>query len=401
MRGSPQEADPEGAHSTSIVFASATDPYNFTVVDFTGDNEIVYVANITVDGQIYEVQLDTGSSDFWLNTQGTSLSSNVTDTNVTATITYGDTTAASGDIVLAPVQFGLNFSVPQLSFHQRSGKFSISVIYNALINTTSNGLPLLNNIFNVYPQDPNYITFLLGRTNLGISDGGIFTIAEVDSSWSAVVNQSKIAIAQGLGQWIGLMDAVIVNGETFTGHGLLSQKNINITAIDPAFTDPSQSNKTLSVFDTGTALGFMPQYYFDAVYKDVKDLKAFDASAGIYTLPCDTKLNVSMVFNGTEYPINPIDMTRLISVGNETSCITTFAPKDLTSQGIDFVLGDAFLRNVYTLFNYGNWTDEGSDRPYVQLLSTTNQSEAWAQYDDLNDARISQWQSLNGTFSPQ
>lgn len=34
-------------------------------------------------------------------------------------------------------------------------------------------------------------------------------------------------------------------------------------------------------------------------------------------------------------------------------------------------------------------------------LQTTNQSEAWAQFDDLNNARMTQWQSMNGTFGEQ
>lgn len=73
--------------------------------------------------------------------------------------------------------------------------------------------------------------------------------------------------------------------------------------------------------------------------------------------------------SGTEYPINPLDLTRLVQAGNDTVCVNTFAPGDLKSQGFDFILGDAFLRNTYALFNYGNWTDTSDNMPYVQLLS--------------------------------
>lgn len=54
-----------------------------------------------------------------------------------------------------------------------------------------------------------------------MTDGGIFTISETDPSWGAVVNQSKIAIAQDFGQWVGLMDAVVVDGKSIDGHGIL------------------------------------------------------------------------------------------------------------------------------------------------------------------------------------
>ena len=41
--------------STNAVFADASNPFNFNVVDFSGDGQIIYVANITLDGQSYEV----------------------------------------------------------------------------------------------------------------------------------------------------------------------------------------------------------------------------------------------------------------------------------------------------------------------------------------------------------
>lgn len=79
----------------------------------------------------------------------------------------------------------------------------------------------MTQIFNSNTSNPSYITFLLARSNLGMSDGGIFTISETDPAWSEVHNQSKVPIAQGLNQWVGLMDGVRVNGKNFTGNGTL------------------------------------------------------------------------------------------------------------------------------------------------------------------------------------
>ena len=65
-------------------------------------------------------------------------------------------------------------------------------------------------------------------------------------------------------------------------------------------------------------------------------------------------------------------MTRLFNLqNNETICVNTFVPQDISSQGADIILGDAFLRNVYALFSYGNWTAQGTELPYVQLLSVS------------------------------
>ena len=65
------------------------------------------------------------------------------------------------------------------------------------------------------------MTFLLSRGNLGISEGGIFTIGEVNSNWAEVTNQPHLPIVEVIGRWLTVADAFIVNGESLSGHGLL------------------------------------------------------------------------------------------------------------------------------------------------------------------------------------
>lgn len=95
------------------------------------------------------------------------------------------------------------------------------MVYDTLANTSFNGNPLLYNIFSTYTNISNFITFQLNRSDLGITGGGVFTIGEVNSNLSSVVNQTQIPIVAALEQWIGLTDGIVVNGENFTGHGLL------------------------------------------------------------------------------------------------------------------------------------------------------------------------------------
>lgn len=123
--------------------------------------------------------------------------------------------------------------------------------------------------------------------------------------------------------------------------------------------------------------------------------------------------------------MNPIDITRVTSLAsnfaniNDTAaiCVNAFQPGDLGVGNVDMILGDTFLRNAYTLFNFGNWTTPGSPGPYLQLLpvrtsssvgrhvahrvemQTTNQADAWAQFDSVNNARIQQWNELGGQFN--
>lgn len=79
------------------------------------------------------------------------------------------------------------------------------------------------NIFSTYTNVSTYMTFLLARSDLGITDGGIFTIGDVDPNWSAVLNQTKVPVIQTGAdqQWAALVDGMIVDGKNYSGHGIL------------------------------------------------------------------------------------------------------------------------------------------------------------------------------------
>lgn len=49
-------------------------------------------------------------------------------------------------------------------------------------NPQLNGDTFLDNVFAFYPDEPNIITFLLSRSDTGITDGGAFTIGELPPS---------------------------------------------------------------------------------------------------------------------------------------------------------------------------------------------------------------------------
>lgn len=48
--------------------------------------------------------------------------------------------------------------------------------------------------------------------------------------------------------------------------------------------------------DSGTSWSLLPPYYWNAMYKGIHGLKLIDKTNGLYSIPCDTKRNISMVF---------------------------------------------------------------------------------------------------------
>ncbi|TFY73648.1 hypothetical protein EWM64_g10364 [Hericium alpestre] len=145
--------------------------------------------------------------------------------------------------------------------------------------------------------------------------------------------------------------------------------------------------KAVVVLDTGAAMSDIPSPIADAIYENVPGA-FFADEPGLWIVPCNTTANFTLDFAGQEYPVHPLDVTQVLSDtakdGTQFSfCVGMWQPFNLGPThfgGFDMLLGDAFLRNVYTacIYNYGNISKEGKPTatPYIQLLSTTNASEA-------------------------
>lgn len=116
------------------------------------------------------------------------------------------------------------------------------------------------------------------------------------------------------------MDGIYVNDQFYTGHSLgyvtylliiRAVCSLYVSAFE--VTAQPNENQTTIILDTGTSYGAClskqprwclliasaaataPQYYVDAMYKDYPGA-VWNDSIGFYTLPCDAKINVSMVF---------------------------------------------------------------------------------------------------------
>jgi cathepsin D len=73
---------------------------------------------------------------------------------------------------------------------------------------------------------------------------------------------------------------------------------------------------------------------------------------GYYTYPCNSPPNVSITFGGKKFAIsaNTFSLGRVSS--GSSQCVGGIVGEDI---GADFwIVGDVFMRNVYTKFDFGN-----------------------------------------------
>jgi hypothetical protein len=164
-------------HNAGKVLAAGEDANNLSLDDV---HNLIYIANITVGGNQYPVQLDTGSSDLWI--QGpTSPLPNSVQSPLTYNLTYG-IGWTFGHISYAAVEF-VGVSITNQSYLDVSTTNNPALAYGAegilglgftslstidsLVNQTgsSAGRSLLFNAFHDKPSEPNFISFALPRTS--------------------------------------------------------------------------------------------------------------------------------------------------------------------------------------------------------------------------------------------
>ncbi|TDL13727.1 acid protease [Rickenella mellea] len=369
----PFAARPRTLPLVDLSSKDSSNPFNFSHInDIKAPIDLYVASRLALYLSLFftfQVVLDTGSSDLWLDTAKLK-PSGTQDTGATAAVGYGDGTVAQGPILTANVTFG-NFSVPQ-AFVSAPGS-----------NATHNISTGLLGIFAANPDEPNSITFQLSRSETtGTTSGGTFTIGEVNATLSGISSAPRLDVVSP-NRWVVLMDGIIVNGKNVTGNS-----THNVTGQGPT--------QTLANLDTGTSLALIPKFYADAIYSDVPGAQ-FNTALNVYIVPCDTKIDLSFVFGGIAYPMHPADTvqaTQNPTAKGTVACFGGFQVSTGQDSDDDFLLGDSFLRNVYTLYDFGSFISGTTTPPFIQLLSTTNVLIADSEFATLSAQRNA---SITGT----
>ncbi|KAF2280576.1 acid protease [Westerdykella ornata] len=120
---------------------------------------------------------------------------------------------------------------------------------------------------------------------------------------------------------------------------------IPVSAVGAGDTDSDIRGDRTAIIDTGTSFIYMPGPDADAVHRPIVRSRK---SGETYAVPCDTKTLVWLQFGGQYYNISTVDyIGRDVGDGYCQSLIVgrqTFGEKQ-------WLVGDVFLKNVYTVFD--------------------------------------------------
>jgi len=301
----------------------------------------------------YNVILDTGSADLWvadsscttgcagLPTFQPSSSSSFKNSSQSFSIQYGSG-SAQGSLGSDNVQMA-GFSVDNQVFavcDAVSSGLLVSPVSGLLglgwqTLAASGATPFWQTLASSGSWDSPLMGFYLTRYQnvsnaKSLEPGGSFTMGFINSTlYTGSVEYYNIP-SGSVSYWTLAMTSLTVQGNSITlGSGTSSYAAI----------------------DTGTTLVGGPSTQIAAIYAQIPGSALGTGNyQGYYTYPCSTTVNITLSFGGQSWPISNADF--LMSQVSSSTCVGAFFTVDTGNGAPAWIIGDTFLKNVYSVFRY-------------------------------------------------
>ncbi|KZP34386.1 acid protease [Athelia psychrophila] len=334
------------------------------------DYDASYYASISVGTppQSFNIILDTGSSDLWLASSectscpssspqytASSSSSSTSSSSQPVSISYGsgdvEGTLVTDTVTLAgyTVSSQTLLAVVQTSASLLSGGVSgiLGLAFQALASTGA--VPLWQAMSNADDWSAPMMGFYLTRyiddeSATTTEPGGVLTLGGTNTSlYTGAIEYINMPANIEASYWLLEVSGVTVQGSS-----------VGIAT----------GSSAIAAIDTGTTLIGGPSADVQKIYAAIPGSVALTGQfAGYYGFPCTTQISLSLAFGGTSWPINPDDMN-LGQTETQGQCMGGIFELDLGSSSgggsggsrraiggnPDWVVGDTFLKNVYSVF---------------------------------------------------
>lgn len=368
----------------------------------------IFDTEVIIGNQTFVVQVDTGSSDLWVLQEGWQCINDTTFLEIPqADCTFGNATYKPSSTLMIidddffGVVYGAGNALGALAYEDVTlGGITVQKQTIGLVNRTFDtgsgidegvmgfGYPALTMahfgsetaindsealLFNRTTYDPIFtrmwkqglvepwFSLALERPSSNEEEagpGGYLGLGELPpvshdiDSWAAkpveITNGIPGAFSnnrQEITEWTLTIDSVFWAPPDSTSNNSIA------TTLTPSFA----SNYTAfqAVVDSGQPLNLLPHEILDDIHALFDPAVYYDTASGIYVAECNSRpARLGIQLADRVFWHNPADLIVPVSDG---SCMSALYPTASSSLNVSFnFLGDAFLRNVVAVFDFGN-----------------------------------------------
>ncbi|KAJ3878292.1 aspartic peptidase domain-containing protein, partial [Lentinula edodes] len=107
-----------------------------------------------------------------------------------------------------------------------------------------------------------------------------------------------------------------------------------------------------AIIHSGTTIMYGPPSAVKEFYAQVSGSKLYDSTDGYYSVPCDSAPEVSFSWGGDSSTISADNFNLGTTSSGASTCVGALAAEDLGLGDSTWLLGDSWMKNVYTVFSF-------------------------------------------------
>lgn len=359
-------------------------------------NRQSYFTVIKVGGIPFRVALDTASADLWLLSseceteecsevprfqlgyQSPTFEA-INDNSTLFEASYADGTVVSGFLARETIEIQ-DLSVSKQVFGLVSeSNVTFGDLTSGLLGL---GFPKLSSFQNNNVTNSTTAPFFATLAQKGLLEYPLFAFSLTRNNTGSLsfgaIDASVVANASDIA-WNRVASFPPFNGEanateaTYLQWAIpLSGLYINGTTLELNSTYPERGVESLALIDIGAAGIYGPVDDVAEIFSAIEGSRLIDPE-GQWAVPCDTNLPLTFTFGSRNYTLLPEDYLIGPASGNPNLCLSWPRAHPPNPDGIDWQLGTAFLRTVYSIYNYGINTKEP---PLIGFYSLRNETVA-------------------------
>ncbi|KAJ6488848.1 acid protease, partial [Mycena sanguinolenta] len=307
----------------------------------TDQDEEEWTGSVSVGtpAQKFVIDFDTGSSDLWIPSSSctsstcsskskykASSSSTSTKKSGTFTIEYGDLSTVSGPIYTDTVtvagttvknQYFSPVTTLSSSFQDDPTDGILGLAFPSISNLNEN--PFFVNAANAGDFDANQFSFYLASSGSELYLGGTN-----EDKYTGDIEFVSVDTSNGFWQATG--------GKAKVGSSTV------LTGIE-------------TIIDSGTTLAYGSSSAIKKIFAKISGSKLYDSENGLYSFPCSSSPEVSFNYGGQDWTISADNFNLGQTEEGSSQCVASLGTTDLGFGDDVLLLGDAFMKNMYVVFD--------------------------------------------------